>query len=82
MAIDWEAAAAGRIYRDLGDFIAALRRITGDDRYSRAFIEGYCNFRALSAEEMMEIGLWEVFSMVRKSRSNALAKKNKIWHKD
>jgi tRNA A-37 threonylcarbamoyl transferase component Bud32 len=74
-AIDWEAAAAGRIYRDLGDFIAALRRVTEDERYSHAFINSYCDIKPLSAEEISEIGLWEVFSMVRKSRLNSVAKK-------
>jgi hypothetical protein len=66
------------MYRDLGDFIAALRRITGDDRYVRAFIDSYSSFRALSADEIAEVGLWEIFSMVRKARLNSLSKKERM----
>jgi thiamine kinase-like enzyme len=76
--IDWEFAAAGRSFRDLGDFIAALRRFTKEDLYIRAFLNSYNSFRTLSSAEIAEVGLWEVFSMIRRSRLNTVGNKEQV----
>jgi Phosphotransferase enzyme family len=63
--IDWEFAAPGRVFRDLGDFIGGIRKFTGGkNKHARALIEGFCCFQPLSEAELYEISIWEIFSLL------------------
>jgi hypothetical protein len=63
--IDWEFAAPGRVFRDLGDFIGGIRKYSGGrTKHVHALIEGFCNFQSLTEADLYEISTWEVFSLM------------------
>lgn len=68
-AIDWETAAPGRTFLDMGDFLGSIRRSLrkkeNRHEYARAFIDGFGNSQSLSTTDLSEIALWEAYSHIR-----------------
>jgi Phosphotransferase enzyme family len=67
--IDWEFAAPGRTFRDMGDFIGGIRRVfrnkNNKNKYANAFMNGYCSLQSLSQTDLLEIATWEAYSSIR-----------------
>jgi aminoglycoside phosphotransferase (APT) family kinase protein len=67
--IDWEFAAPGRTFRDMGDFLGGIRRVLQNKenktKYATAFMNGYCSINHLSDEDLSEITMWESYSSIR-----------------
>jgi aminoglycoside phosphotransferase (APT) family kinase protein len=85
--IDWEFAAPGRTFRDMGDFLGGIRRVLQNkdnkSKYATAFINGYCNHLSISQTDLLEIAAWEAYSSIRVAvehlRGNNQEQANKIF---